>query len=108
MGMFDYLNFEGKEYQTKDTPQQGMDLYEIRGDELWWKKCQYEWEESDGALFGGYLREVSHEWLFCHKFDGLIRFYRSDKENGGYEANAWEEWEALFMDGKIIKLGRKE
>jgi hypothetical protein len=107
MGMFDTITFKGKEYQSKDTPQQAMDDYEIRENELWWKKCEYEWEES-GGLFGGYLKEISHEWIFCHKFDGLIRFYREDKENGGYEANAWEEWNALFMDGKIIKLERKE
>ena len=42
MGMFDYVNFEGKQYQTKDTPQQSMDTYEIRGDELWWRKVEYD------------------------------------------------------------------
>ena len=108
MGMFDHLNFRDKQYQTKDTPQQSMDTYEIRGDELWWRKTEYEWSEEKDSMFGGYLKEVSHEWVFCHKFDGLIRFYREDKENGGWEKNAWEEWNALFMDGKIIKLERKE
>ncbi len=38
MGMFDYLNYEGKQYQTKDTPQQTLEDYEIRGNELWWRK----------------------------------------------------------------------
>ena len=102
MGMFDNLHYEGKEYQTKDTPQQSMDTYEIRGNELWWRKTEYEWAEEKESMFGGYLKEVSHEWVFCHKFDGLIRFYRTLGDD------AWEEWNALFMDGKIIKLERNE
>jgi hypothetical protein len=102
--MFDELWYEGKEYQTKDTPQQGLDTYEIRGDELWWRKTEYEWVEDKNALFGAYMEEVSHEWVFCNDFDGLIRFYREDKENGGHKHNAWIEYKALFMDGKIIKF----
>jgi hypothetical protein len=107
MGMFDYVTFEGKQYQTKDTPQQTLDDYEIRGDELWWRKCEYEWEEN-GSRFGGYMKETSHEWLFCVDFDGLILFYREDKENGGHKADKWVEYKALFMNGKIIKLERIE
>jgi hypothetical protein len=104
MGMFDHLYYEGKEYQTKDTPEQGMETYEIRGDELWYKRVEREWTKEDDSLFGGYLKEISHEWEFCNKFDGLIRFYREDDENGGYKENKWIEYRALFMDGKIIKL----
>jgi hypothetical protein len=98
MGMFDYINYEGHEYQTKDTPEQGMELYEIRGDELWYKRVEREWTKEDDSLFGGYLKEISHEWEFCNKFDGLIRFYRDDDEGN------WIDYKALFMDGKIIKL----
>jgi hypothetical protein len=104
MGMFDYLNYDGHEYQTKNTPEQMMDTYEIRGDELWWRKTEHEWVEEKNSLFGGYLQEVSHEWLFCKDFDGLVRFYREDNENGGHKKDAWIEYKALFMDGKIIKL----
>lgn len=104
MGMFDYITFEGKEYQTKDTPEQFMANYEIRGDELWYKNVEYEWDKDQDALFGGYLKEISHEWVFCKNFDGKIIFYREDEENGGYKNNAWIEYQALFMDGKIIKM----
>lgn len=107
MGMFDYVNFEGKQYQTKDTPQQSMDTYEIRGDELWWRKVEYEWVEEKDWIFSGRLNEVSHEWLFCDRFDGVIDFYREDKDNGGWEKNAWVEYHALFNNGKMIKLERK-
>ena len=107
MGMFDYVNFEGKQYQTKDTPEQTMDTFEIRGDELWWRKVEYEWFEDEDSMFGGYLKEMSHEWLFCEKFDGVIDFYRQDKENGGWEKDAWIEYHSLFNNGKMIKLERK-
>jgi len=97
MGMFDTIRYKNHEYQTKDTPEQGLELYEIRGDELWYKQVEREWVKDGDALFGGYLTEISHEWKFCDKFDGLIRFYRSEND-------LWIEYKALFMDGKIIKL----
>lgn len=106
MGMFDNILYKGKEYQTKDTPAQGLELYEIRGGELWYKDVEREWVDDDQGMWGGYFKEVSHEWKFCDKFDGLIRFYREDKENGGYKNNKWIEYKALFMDGKVIKLER--
>lgn len=105
--MFDYLRFEDKQYQTKDTPEQTMDTYEIRGDELWWRKVEYEWFEDEDSMFGGYLKEISHEWLFCEKFDGVIDFYRQDADNGGWEKDAWIEYHSLFNNGKMIKLERK-
>lgn len=104
MGMFDNITYNGEEYQTKDTPSQGLDRYEIRGDELWFKDTQYEWIEDPEHFLGCYMKEVSHEWKFMSKFDGLVRFYREDKDNGGYKNDAWIEYRALFMDGKIIKL----
>ena len=108
MGMFDELWYEREMYQTKDTPQQSLDTYEIRGNELWWKKTEYEWAEDKESMFGGHLKEVSHEWKFCKDFDGLIRFYREDKDNGGYKNDAWIEYKALFMDGKIIKFEQNQ
>lgn len=106
MGVFDEILYKRELYQTKDTPAQCLELYEIRDDELWYKEVEREWYEEDDSPFGGYLREISHEWKFCKDFDGLIRFYREDTENGGYKNDAWLEYKALFMDGKIIKLER--
>jgi hypothetical protein len=107
MGMFDYINYAGNEYQTKDTPEQGMELYEIRGNELWYKEVKREWVEDSKHFLGGYLQEISHEWKFCDKFDGLIRIYR---DVGKDEQNhyIWEEYKILFMDGKIIKIEKVE
>lgn len=104
MGMFDYLTYEGHEYQTKDTPDQGMEFYEIRGNELWYKKVEREWVSKSYSWLGGHFQEISHEWVFLKDFDGKIRFYREDKENGGWQKSAWIEYEALFMDGKMIKF----
>lgn len=108
MGLFDYIRYEKHDYQTKDTPAQFMELYEIRGDELWYKEVEREYVEDEDHILGGYLTELSHEWKFCKDFDGLIRFYREDTENGGYKNDAWIEYRALFMDGKMIKFERIE
>jgi hypothetical protein len=104
--MFDYIIYKDKHYQTRDTPEQGLETYEIRGGELWYREVQREWEDDEETFFGGYFREVSHEWKFCDKFDGLVRFYREDKENGGHKNDAWIEFSALFMNGKVIKFER--
>lgn len=104
MGMFDYVNYGGHEYQSKDTPMQGMERYEIRGDQLWMKKVEREWVDDTGSIFGGYFQEISHQWIFCEDFDGAITIHREDKENGGYKNDAWITYKMLFMDGKIIKF----
>lgn len=109
MGMFDYIRFEGAEYQTKDTPAQALDQYEIREDgTLWYQNYDCELVDDPDHFLGGYLKQFNHRWEFVSKFDGVIRFYREDKENGGYNADKWIEYKALFMDGKIIKIQRQE
>lgn len=108
MGMFDYIRFEGEEYQTKDTPTQWLDHYEIRNGELWMKSVVWKYVEDINHFLGGYMEEESHQWIFCEDFDGVIEFYREDKENGGYKNGAWIEYKTLFMDGKMIKCVRKD
>jgi hypothetical protein len=101
MGMFDYITYRDKEYQTKDTPEQFMEHYAIRGDELWYKKVEREWIEDKISMIGGGLEEISFEWVFCNKFDGVICFYRPIENDTQRE---WEEYKALFMNGKLIKM----
>lgn len=110
MGMFDYLYYEGKEYQTKNTPNQFLDKYKIEPDQesghsyLWVEEYDAEWTEDKEALLGGYLRHFNERWVRCDKFDGLICFYRSlDKKH-----SEWEDFEALFMNGRLIKFTKKE
>jgi len=105
MGMFDDITYKGHQYQTKDTPNQLLDQYEIRDDgTLWHQEYDERWEENSESPLGGYIRHDNERWVFCNDFDGLIRFYREDKENGGYKEDNWIEHEALFMDGKMIKF----
>jgi len=103
MGMFDYLYYRGNQYQTKDTDAQLLDNYRIEDDRLWHEKYDSEWVDGEG-LFGGGIRKFNERWVLCDDFDGLIRFYREDLDLGGYKADAWIEYEALFMNGHMIKL----
>lgn len=103
MGMFDYIRYGGHEYQTKDTPNQFLDQYEIREDgTLWHENYDSEWVEETNSVFGGYLDKKNTRWEFCSDFDGVIRFYRPIGKNQ-FNHEEWEEYKTLFMDGKMIK-----
>lgn len=108
--MYDNLQYLGHEYQTKDTPAQRLDLYkiEINQDDghwyLWHQEYDAEWVDDPMALFGGYLEQKNKRCRACQEFDGLIRFYREDDERGGYKSDAWIEYQALFMNGQMLKL----
>ena len=112
--MFDTIRYQGDEYQTKDTPAQGLDNYKIEQNleeghwYLWYEEYEAEWIEEEGRFFGGYLNRSNERWVLCDSFDGLVRFYREDKEKGGYKADAWIEYRALFMNGQMIKITRIE
>lgn len=103
MGMFDYLHYRGREYQTKDTPSQMLDNYRIEQDPesghwyLWYEKYDAEWEEGEG-LFGGSIKQSNHHWVRFNEFDGEIRFYYYKSEEDQ------EEYRALFMDGQMLKI----
>jgi hypothetical protein len=107
MGMFDNIFYEGKEYQTKDTPCQTLDKYKIEHDQdsghiyLWHEDYDAEWVEDNDGLLGGYLNQFNHRWVHCWDFDGNIRFYRT--ENKG---DSWIEYSALFMDGQLLRIKR--
>jgi hypothetical protein len=103
MGMFDHIHYKGKEYQTKDTPLQTLDNYKIEQDQdsghwyLWHEEYDAEWVEGEG-LFGGCIKQSNHRWIRCDKFDGSIRFYWYSTEEDQ------EEYQALFMDGQMLKI----
>ena len=103
MGMFDNLEYCGRQYQTKDTPLQTLDNYKIEQDQdsghwyLWHEEYDSEWVDGDGFL-GGTIVQSNERWVRCDDFDGELRFYyyRSDEDQ--------EEYRALFMDGQMLKI----
>jgi hypothetical protein len=108
MGMFDHLYYEGREYQTKDTPNQALDNYKIEHDQcsghifLWREDYDAEWVDDEGFL-GGSMKTSNHRWVHCWDFDGNIRFYRTENEG-----ETWIEYSALFMDGRLLRIKRIE
>lgn len=100
MGMFDYIKFGGQEYQTKDTPNQLLDYYEIRGLFLYEEQYRSEWVDDENSLFKGFMQKFDEKWVKNETFTGEIRFYRHlDKEY-----KTWEEYSAYFVKGKMEKL----
>jgi hypothetical protein len=110
MGMFDNLQYQGHQYQTKDTPRQAIDNYKIEVDQdsghayLWLEQYDAEFVEDSDHLLGAYIKQSNHRWVCNHDFDGLVRFYREDHARGGHKNDAWIEYKALFMNGQMIKL----
>jgi len=112
--MFDYVLYEGKEYQTKDTPAQLCDKYKIEHDQdsghvyLWHEEYDMEFIKDETSLLGVILKQSNERWVCCHDFDGAIDFYREDVENGGYKADMWIQYHSLFMNGQLIKIEKYE
>ena len=104
MGMFDNIEYRGRQYQTKDTPLQTLDNYKIAQDQdsghwyLWHEEYDSEWVEEEDFFLGGTMHQSNHRWVCCHDFDGLIRFYYYQTQEDQ------EEYEALFMDGRMLKI----
>lgn len=108
-------------YQTKDTPAQFCDLYEIREDGSLWHQA-YDTEDQSGlgkwrkenkgkepdkkmlndfhqCLFGCMTR-INKRWEQESSFTGEIRFYSSITSG----SNGWIEWSAYFVDGKTNQI----
>ena len=104
MGMFDNIEYRGRQYQTKDTPSQTLDNYKIEQDQtsghwyLWHEEYDSEWVDSADGFLGGTLVQSNQRWVCCDDFEGEILFYyyRSEEDQ--------EEYRALFMDGRMLKI----
>lgn len=101
MGMFDYIKYNGFEYQSKSTPHQALDNFEIRANELWVEEYELEWSDDPGMMFGGSFTKKNLSWKKCGEFSGDVVFYRSISNDNKRE---WEEFKALFENGKLIKI----
>ena len=105
MGMFDWVEWEGNRYQSKDTPNQACDEYAIdQLGRLMVEEYDAELVRDPSHIFGVYIEQNNKRWRECVEFSGKIRFYREDPDRGGYENSAWIEWQAEFKLGQMIGL----
>lgn len=141
MGMFDYLlckyplpvpGANALRFQTKDTPKQFLDLYEIREDgSLWYEDYDVEdrskvgiWErehpgepipkEMQNSLdsFCGSISKVNQRWVPVPDFDGDLVFYTNYALQDGIavktekygEWSGWIELRALYNSGKLVDM----
>ena len=59
MGMFDHIEFQGQQYQTKDTPLQLCEYYRIDDlGRLWEQQYDAEWISGEGFL-GGHIHQTN-------------------------------------------------
>jgi len=104
MGMFDYVQYQGKQYQSKDTPNQLMDNYKIEVDQesgqehLWVEEYDTEHIKDEEHMFGGYIQQSNERWVFLEDFDGLVKIYRQSDDK-----KFWITYKFLFMNGRMIK-----
>ena len=103
MGLFDDLRchyplpIEGAnalDYQTKDTPAQFLDRYEIRADGTLWHYA-YEIEADPDEADRLHRSRRNRSWEPVEHFTGEIVFY-SDTDEG-----KWLEFSAYFVRGKL-------
>ncbi len=114
MGMFDKIRckyplpVEGSNaltFQTKDTPDQFLSLYEIRKDgSLWFQNCKIVDRSNPKAKgfarFCGIFTRTKPRWVPVKNLTGEIRFY----EALGEYSTGWIEFSAYFVKGKIKHL----
>lgn len=111
MGMFDDLNCKyplpnpehnDLDFQTKDTPSQFLNLYEIREDGTLWEELYDIEDQSDPDAEGiarcfGMMARVNYRWSKVESFDGKIDFYTDVGED-------WVEYSANFVNGALQTL----
>lgn len=113
MGMFDYVrcsfqlpikDANAMEFQSKDTPAQYCDRYEIREDGSLWHN-EYDTEDrSDPSAEGwvamiGCAARVNERWVPA-EMTGEVRFYTGT----GPPDDGWLEFSAYFVNGKLLHL----
>ena len=122
MGMFDSIiclaplpmaGANDLSFQTKDTPEQFMDQYEIRADGSLWHQDYELADESELAKwknanhgqtppagldgFIGCLTQVNKRWTHLDRYDGTINFYTTL----GQHHTGWLQFKATYVDGQL-------
>ena len=112
MGMFDDIrckyplpidnDLKDEIFQTKDTPAQWLDVYEIREDGTLWHEDYDIEDHSDKTAEGmkkfiGCMTKVNKRWEPVKDFLGEIRFYTGDDKY-------WIEFSSYFVEGKLNQV----
>ena len=114
MGMYDEIQckyplpVEGANahnFQTKDTPAQFLDHYEIREDGTLWHEVYDIEDHSDPkaegiAAFMGCMTRVNNRWIQETDFTGEICFY----DSCGADHTGWIEFSTYFVKGQLKQL----
>ena len=100
MGMFDWIMYRGQEFQTKDTPNQTLDRYEIRDDgTLWVEEYDTEWvDDPDRLPISGYIKQINVR-VRPEEYHGPMTFYTRNKDT-----DTWIQYEAEFVKGQAVKI----
>ena len=97
-------DFSKELFQTKSTPAQWMDLYEIREDGTLWHENYDTEDRSDpnkeglARLFGS-MTKINKRWEFVKDFIGEIRFYTVYNSSKYYI-----EFSSYFVNGILKEL----
>jgi len=114
MGMFDNIkclhklpiekDFSKEIFQTKNTPAQWLDHYEIRENGTLWHE-NYDIEDRSNPnetglkRFVGSMTKINKRWEFMKDFIGEIRFYTT------YDSNRYcIEFSSYFVNGMLKEL----
>lgn len=100
MGMFDYVSYNGFQYQSRTTPAQCLYEYKIQMDVETGLVSLWVEEHDSNPLFD--YEKINPRWVLCANFTGEVRFYRSlDKSR-----TKWEEYSAYFLKGRLREFHR--
>lgn len=90
-------------FQTKDTPHQLLDLFEIRADGTLWHQDYDIEDRSDPNAEGlarivGCMTRINHRWEPMTAFTGTIDFYTALENDG------WLEYRSEWKAGELVGL----
>ena len=106
MGMYDYVTHEGKRYQSKDTPDQGMSEYRIVGGRLLGDEWHYEMvpesERPDPqCLILGCMRRIIDTADVDLNWHGYLYMSAGEEEQ-------YATYRAKFTDGNLVEFIKSE
>jgi hypothetical protein len=98
MGMFNYVLYKGKEYQSKDF-ECLMTTYKIENDRLYEEKGHLELIPEDRRSHPWHISQWIHEGWEDMNYHGWLNFYDYDTDT-----NISTDYNAKFTDGELVSV----